>query len=92
MKKCEGDVSIQEIPFNEASFWVQLHDLPIRFMNKTVVESVCDIVGKVCRSIGGVEKEGSSFMRVKITLNISLLSLLRPSNNSGKWREKMGKI
>ena len=72
MKKYEGDVSIQEIPFNEASFWVQVHDIPIKFMNKTVAKSIYDTVGKVCRSIGGVDEEGGGFMRVKVTLDISL--------------------
>ena len=51
---------------------MQVHDIPIKFMNKTVVVSICDTVGKVCRSIGGVDEEGSSFMRVKVTLDISL--------------------
>lgn len=72
MKKYEGDGSIQEIPFDEASFWVQVHDIPIRFMNKSVVESICESVGKVCRTLNGVDEEGGSFMRVKVTLDISI--------------------
>ena len=89
MKKYEGDVSIQEIPFNEASFWVQVHDIPIKFMNKTVAVSICDTAGKVCRSIGGVDEEGSSFMRVKVTLDISLPlcrgRLITPENGEKRW-------
>ena len=89
MKKYEGDVSIQEIPFNEASFWVQVHDIPIKFMNKTVAVSICDTAGKVCRSIGGVDEEGSSFMRVKVTLDISLPlcrgRLITSENGEKRW-------
>ena len=89
MKKYEGDVSIQEIPFNEASFWVQVHDLPIKFMNKIVAVSICDTVGKVCRSIGGVDEEGGSFIRVKVTLDISLPlcrgCLITPESGKKRW-------
>lgn len=41
-------------------------------MKRGVVESICDIIGEVCRSIGGVEEDGGSFIRVKFTLDISL--------------------
>ena len=89
MKKYEGDGSIQEIPFNEASFWVQVHDIPIRFMNKTVAESICEFVGKVCHLIDEVDKEGGSFMRVKVTLDISLPlcrgRLITLENGEKRW-------
>ena len=73
MKKYEGDGSIQEIPFNEASFWVQVHDIPIRFMNKTVAESICESVGKMSRTIDGADEEGGSFMRVKVRSHLDCL-------------------
>lgn len=33
---------------------------------------MCDTVGTVCRSIGGVDEDGGRFMRVKVNLDISL--------------------
>ncbi|XP_075663122.1 uncharacterized protein LOC142632636 [Castanea sativa] len=41
-------------------------------MNKSVTESICESVGKVCRTIDGADEEGGSFMRVKVVLDISL--------------------
>ena len=41
-------------------------------MSKEVVEGICDTVGDVCRSIGGMEEDGGMFMRVKVNLDISL--------------------
>lgn len=41
-------------------------------MSKEVAENVCDQVGDVCQSIEGVKEDGGRFMRVKVTLDISL--------------------
>ena len=68
----DGDIPINELNFKWASFWVQVHDIPIRFMTREVAENICDIAGTVCRSIGGVEDDGGRFMRVKVKLDISL--------------------
>ena len=41
-------------------------------MSREVAESICDSVGAVCRSIGGVEADGGRFIRFKVSLDISL--------------------
>ena len=68
----DGDVPIRELQFRKATFWVQVHDIPIRFMTRGVAESICDIIGAVCRSNGRVEEDGGSFIHVKVTLDIAL--------------------
>ena len=72
MRRYDSDIAVRDIPFNRATFWVQVHDMLVRFMNKTVAESFCDTVGIVCCSTGGTDEEGGSFMRVKVTLDVSL--------------------
>ncbi|XP_075665270.1 uncharacterized protein LOC142634918 [Castanea sativa] len=72
LRHYDQDVSINNLTFDRASFWVQVHDIPIRYMSREVAKSICDSVGVICHSIGGVEQDGGSFMRVKVTLDISL--------------------
>ena len=72
----DGDIHISEINFQWVSFWVQVHDIPIRFMTREVTENICDTVGTVCQSSGGVDEDGGRFMRVKVKLDI-LLPLCR---------------
>lgn len=72
LESFDGDVPTRELQFRKATFWVQVHNIPIRFMTRGMAESICDIIGEVCRSIGGVEEDGGSFIRVKVTLDISL--------------------
>ena len=72
LENFDADVPVQELQFQKATFWVQVHDIPIHFITRGVAESICDIIGKVSRSIGGVDKDGGSFIQVKVTLDISL--------------------
>lgn len=72
LEKYDNDVPFQELQFLRASFWVQVHDIPVRFMSKAIAEEICDIIGEICRSIGGVDEDGGSFIRVKVNLDISL--------------------
>ena len=45
MKKYDNDGPIRDILFTQATFWAQVHDNPIRFMTKTIAESICDTSG-----------------------------------------------
>ncbi|KAK9996626.1 hypothetical protein SO802_021312 [Lithocarpus litseifolius] len=72
LQRYDQDVLVNDLKFDRATFWIQVHDIPIRYMSREVAESICDIVGEVCRSIGGVEEDGGRFMRVKVTLDTSL--------------------
>lgn len=41
-------------------------------MMREVAESICDIIGEVCRLIGRVDEDGGIFIWVKVMLDISL--------------------
>ena len=51
---------------------MQVHDVPYRFMNRAVAESICETVGIVSKSTRAVDEEGGTFIRVRVTLNVSL--------------------
>lgn len=68
----DQDILVNDIKFDRATFWIQVHNIPIRYMSKEVAESICDFVGAVYRSIGGVEVDGGKFIHVKVSLDISL--------------------
>ncbi|KAL0013547.1 hypothetical protein SO802_000616 [Lithocarpus litseifolius] len=54
------------------AFWVQVHDIPIRFRNKEVAEQICEAMGSVKQPETPNECDGGSFIRVRVALNISL--------------------
>lgn len=64
LEKLDSDTEVRELQFQKL--------LELQFMTKEVVENICDIIGEVSRSIGGVVKDGGNFIRVRVTLDISL--------------------
>ena len=72
LESFEGDIPTKELQFRKATFWIQVHDIPIRFMTRSIAESICDIIGEVSKSIGEGEEDRGSFICVKVTLDISL--------------------
>lgn len=72
LENFETDVPVRELQFQKATFWVQVQYIPICFMTRGVAKSICDIIGKVSWSIGGVDEDGGGFIWVKVTLDIHL--------------------
>ena len=56
----------RDLIFDRASFWVQVYDIPIQFMNKTVAEGICSGIGEVCAS----ESPTGDFLRVRVKIDI----------------------
>ena len=72
IQRYDSDTPARELRFNKATFWVQVHDIPIRYMSQKVAESLCETVGEVIRSIGVADEEGGRFMRVRVTIDLNL--------------------
>ncbi|KAL0003477.1 hypothetical protein SO802_017258 [Lithocarpus litseifolius] len=71
MQKYDGTTDVRHMKFDQGTFWVQVHDLPLRFRNQTVAEQLCEAMGVVNRSEKDQTMEGDRFVRVRVTLNIS---------------------
>ena len=50
---------------------MQVHDIPVRFMNQKVADGICSNVGTVIKK-SETEGEGGSFMRVRVRLDITI--------------------
>ena len=66
----DKDMSLDDLLFNLTSFQVQVHRIPMRFMNQRVVEGICNTIGNVIRPTQ-LEEEGGSFLKVRINSNIT---------------------
>ncbi|XP_075665196.1 uncharacterized protein At4g02000-like [Castanea sativa] len=72
LQRYEADSEIADLSFNLTHFWVQVHGIPVRFMNKEVAEGLCETVGQVCHLHNAPTEDGGSFMRVRVLVDISL--------------------
>uniref|UniRef100_A0A7N2LNL4 DUF4283 domain-containing protein n=1 Tax=Quercus lobata TaxID=97700 RepID=A0A7N2LNL4_QUELO len=65
------NIPLQDVSFDKVSFWVQVHDIPIRYMSKEVAEDICSSLGEVNRLRTQPTEEGGCFIRVKVTVDVS---------------------
>ena len=71
LQRCDKETPIKELKFDKIPLWVQLHDIPVRFMNKAVAEKLCAVVGTIWPNIEEDEMDGGSFLRMKVTIDIN---------------------
>ena len=72
LQRFENNSPISELSFTWTAFWVQIYDIPFRYMNRRVAEDICAVIGVVDRTTSTDEMEGGSFMHVRILIDISL--------------------
>ena len=58
------------------SIWVQVHDIPVSFLNREVAEDLCEAIGVVDWSSKDEEVDGGSYIRVWVRVDI-LVTLYR---------------
>ena len=71
VQKYEKNTLIQDVSFVKTSFWVQVYDVPIRYMTKEVVEDICSSVGEVCCSVSHPTEEGGCFVWVRVEVDVT---------------------
>ena len=70
LQRYDKDMRIEDLKFSSTSFWVQVHDIPVRFMNPKVAEGICSTVGTVIQK-SKTEMNGGSFMRVRVGVDVT---------------------
>ena len=71
VQEYERNTPIKDVSFNKTSFWVQVYDIPIRYMTKEVAEEICSSVGEVCRSETHPTEEGGCFVQVRVRVDVT---------------------
>ena len=61
---------LEDLAFDKASFWVQVHNIPIGYRTKSVADDICESIGAVDHSIEALECEGGNYVRVRATLDV----------------------
>ena len=60
VQKYEKNTPLQDVSFNKTSMWVQVFDIPVRYMTKEVAEDICSAAGEVCPSESHPTEVGGS--------------------------------
>lgn len=65
------EAPISEHELTLVPFWVQLHDIPLRFRNRVIAEQICEPVGLRLNPNENEDWDGGSFIRVRLQIDIS---------------------
>ena len=63
---------VSELSFNKVLLWVQIHDLPLHFLNRGVAEELCTVIGEVCKDTDISEMEGETYFRVRVIVDMNI--------------------
>ena len=89
VSRYENEAEMVSSNLNTVSFWIQIHDIPLRFRNRGVAEKICEPMGTVMQRENPNEWDGGSFIRVRVALDISLPlcrgRLITLDNNEAHW-------
>ena len=84
LQRYNSDSLVQDLDFTKTLFWVQVHDIPIRYLTKEVAENICETIGEVHKSAGAVTEEDGHFIRVRVVVDITL-SLCTLESGAKSW-------
>ncbi|XP_023886563.1 uncharacterized protein At4g02000-like [Quercus suber] len=72
MQRYDNDRPLEDIKYDRTTFWVKVHGLPMRYMTIEAVEKICRVVGEVIKQSESKIYDGSNFIRVKVSVDITM--------------------
>ena len=76
--------------FDEVAVWVQVHDIPIRFMSQGVAEELCEVIGVVNKDTEDSETDKGSFFTCESYSRCYYPPMPWSNFFSRTWGERMG--
>ena len=71
MERYDTSLSLDDLTLDKTTFWVQVHGLPIKFMNAKAAEKICDVLGTVIPTANPAKVEGGNFIQVRVAMDIT---------------------
>ena len=70
LERFDGRKPISELEFKLCSFWVQIHELPFKFMSPETAVEIGETIGPISQSYDISKMKGGSFMHVQTTIDV----------------------
>ncbi|TXG48193.1 hypothetical protein EZV62_027487 [Acer yangbiense] len=71
LEKPKGPGDITKLKFNQADFWVQIHDIPIMCMNQRTTKWLAEYIGEVVEIPTESRECWGKYVRVKVQVDIT---------------------
>ena len=71
VQRFDGSKAIKDIDFKLVSFWIQIHDIPYKYMTEETAMEIGDTIGPVIKSCNDSEWKGGTFLWVRVRVDTS---------------------
>ncbi|XP_050259051.1 uncharacterized protein LOC126704056 [Quercus robur] len=72
LKRYDYSIPIQDLVFDHVSLWVQVHDIPTKYLSREVAEKLYEAVGVVNKESSLGEVDRGTIMRVRVKVDVIL--------------------
>ena len=76
MRRYDNDSPLEDIKFEKAKLWVQVHGIPIKYMTIEAVKKICSVLGEVSVPKDPKIYDGDHFIRVQISIDYLYLCVV----------------
>ena len=72
LNRVEKNTSIQNMIFDRTSFWIQVHDIPIRSASMDMAKEIVSLAGEVVEDVVDEgQQDKYNFTRIQVTIDIT---------------------
>lgn len=71
LERFDGSKAIKDLEFRVCAFWIQIHDLPFKFMTPKMAEFIGETIGLIIKSNNPMEMKGGKFMQVRVKIDVT---------------------
>ena len=72
LQKLDNATPVHELNLNLVAIWVQVHNIPVTQLNRTVAEELCEVIGLVDHESNDNDVDRGNFFRVRVRIDISV--------------------
>ena len=72
LKRVEKHVSIQNVIFDRTTFWIQVHNIPIRSATMAMAKEIVSLAGEVVEEVADEgQQDKYNFLRIRVILDLT---------------------
>nr|XP_023883814.1 uncharacterized protein At4g02000-like [Quercus suber] len=72
IKRYDYSIPVKDLVFEYVSLWVQVQDIPIKYLSQEIVEKLYEVAGVVNKEPNLVEVDRGSVMRIRVRVDTTL--------------------